>query len=791
MNLLLRLTAFCCFLIPFLLQAQNELKGSVNDEKGEPVMGATAIVEELKVGAFTNELGVFSIAKIPSGKYTLRITSLGYDTIRQPLDMSNINGKILKVALVLKERATQLEEVVITDEKVGKIDPVKLKIGESRISARQIRLMPSLGSADLAQYLQVLPGVITSGDQGGQLFVRGGTPIMNMVLMDGMIVYAPFHSIGVFSVFDPEYIRTTDVYSGGFGAEYGGRVSSVMDIRTRNGNLNNFSAKVHTNPFTSGVLMEGPLSKKNTPGSGSSYLLSWRELRLDKTAPMLYKNLTDTFGLPYKFRDIYGKLTFTGQGNKFNLFGFSHSDDVNLAFPSDVSWNAFGGGLNFQYLPPHSKVIMSGNIAYSGYKTQLNSVNETFPRSSEIQGLNSNLNFAYIINNVDELSYGVQILSFGTKFNFTNAFGNKVVQEDSNTELATYLKYRKVFKRKSSEDGTAKKPRAVLEPGLRGHFFNDKNYFSIEPRLRGKLNFNRISFHAATGLYAQNLVSSGSDLDVVNFFQGILTAPDNLPNPTQSHSLQTSAHLVGGTEIELFENLETTVEGWYKNFSQITSINRFKIFPADPDFVVETGKAYGADIALKYDRKNLYLYANYGWAFINRNNGQQEYPASFDRRHTANTVASWSKGNVYDKQIQQAKEDGNNGLPFKPRFESSKWEFGGRWSLGSGFPFTQTQGFFEKLGFNTDGSQTPVNSQNGNLGILYSSQLNQGRLPYFHRLDFSAKRRWQIKNRFLVELNVSIYNTYDRQNIFYIDRIRYTRVNQLPLIPSAGIQITY
>jgi hypothetical protein len=780
------------YFFPYYTLAQvNEVKGSVADEKGEPVIGAVAFIEEIKSGAFTNELGVFSLSKVPAGKYSLRITSIGYDTIRESLDLTGMSGKIVKRSFVMKERITELEEVVITDDKVGKIDPVKLKIGESRISARQIRLMPSLGSPDLAQYLQVLPGVITSGDQGGQLFVRGGTPIMNMVLLDGMIVYAPFHSIGVFSVFDPEYIRTTDVYSAGFGAEYGGRVSSVMDIRTRNGNLTNFSVKAHTNPFTSGVLMEGPLSKKNKPGSGSSYLLSWRELRLDKTSPVLYKSLTDTFGLPYKFRDIYGKLTFTGQGNRLNLFGFSHGDDVNLAFPSDVTWNAFGGGMNFQYLPSNSKVIMSGNIGYSGYATALNSVNETFPRSSEIQGLNSNLNFAYIINNVDELSYGVQILSFSTNFMFTNAFGNRVVQEESNTELAMYLKYRKVFKRKEATDGTAKKPRAVLEPGLRGHFFNDKNYFSLEPRLRGKLNFNRFSLHAATGLYAQNLVSSGSDLDVVNFFQGIMTAPDNLANPTQSHSLQTAAHLVGGTEIELFENLETTIEGWYKNFSQITTINRFKIFPADPDFTVETGVAYGGDVSLKYDRKGMFLYANYGLAFITRDNGMQEYPASFDRRHTANTVASYSKGNVYDKQINRAKEDGQKGLPFKAKFESSKWEFGGRWSLGSGFPFTQTQGFFEKLNFDNNGSQTNIGQQNGNLGILYSANLNQGRLPYFHRLDVSIKRRWQLKNRFLVETNISVYNTYNRDNIFYIDRVRYTRVNQLPLIPSVGIQITY
>jgi len=791
MTQIFRYLGLILFLLPSALMAQYEIKGSLTDEAGEPVIGAVAYLVNLKAGAYSNEMGVFSLSKIPEGKHQLRITYLGMDTLFHEIEINAQTGKLIKLALVMKERFSSLEEIVILDEMSGKIDPEKLKIGESKISMRQIKLLPSLGSSDLAQYLQVVPGVITSGDQGGQLFVRGGTPIMNMVLLDGMIIYNPFHSIGLFSVFDPEYIRTTDVHTAGYSAEYGGRISSVMDIKTRVGNLNHFSVKAHTNPFTSGVLMEGPLSKNNKPGSGSSYLLSWREMQLDKTSPHLYKNLTDSFGLPYSFRDIYGKISFTGGGNRFNLFGFSNGDDVKLGFPSDISWNAFGGGMNFQYMPTQSKVVMTGNIAYSGYKTALRSVSETFPRSSSIEGLNSNLNFSYIINSSDELVYGVQILSFSTDFIYSNAFGNRVTQQASNTELAGYFKYKKVFKESASADNTPGKARFIIEPGLRGHFFNDKDYFSLEPRLRMKWNLNRISFHAASGTYVQNLVSSASDLDVVNLFQGILTAPENLANPTKNHALQSALHLVGGTEIELLEFLETIIEGWYKKFGQLTAINRFKIFPNDPDFIAETGTAYGADVAFKYDKKQVYLYANYGWAYIRRDDGTQNYPASFDRRHTANTVASVSRGNVYDKALKSARLEGSSGLAYKPKFEASKWEFGARWSLGSGFPFTQTQGFFEKLNFNANGSQTAYNQQNGNLGVLYSNDLNAGRLPYFHRLDMSIKRKWQMKNRFLFECNVSAYNSYNRQNIFYIDRIRTTRVNQLPFIPSAGIQITY
>jgi hypothetical protein len=791
MILTLRHLLGCLLILPIFALAQYEIKGTVTDASGESVIGAKVYIEALKSGAYSNEMGIFSLPKIPAGKHTVLITYMGMDTIIAPVEITPSSPKIIKLSFVMTERAGMLEEIVIMDEVTGKIDPGRIKIGESRISSRQIKLMPSIGSPDLAQYMQVIPGVITSGDQGGQLFVRGGTPIMNMVLMDGMIVYNPFHSIGLFSVFEPEIIRSADVHTAGYSAEYGGRISSVMDIKTRNGNLNHFSAKAHANPFTSGLLIEGPLSKNNKPGSGSSYLFSYREMRLDRVAPQLYSNLTDSFGLPYSFRDVYGKISFTGGGNRFNLFGFNFGDDVKLGFPSDVSWNAFGGGMNFQFVPSSSKVIMSGNIGYSGYKTGLSTPNETFPRSSEIEGINSNLNFAYIINSVDELSYGVQILSFSTDFIFSNAFGNRVTQQTSNTELAGYLKYRKVFRGKKQEDGTYGKPRFVLEPGLRGHFFNDKDYFSFEPRIRAKWNFNRISFHTAAGTYAQNLVSSGSDMDIVNLFQGILTAPQNLSNPTKNHVLQTAAHIVGGTEIELFEFLETIIEGWYKDFGQLTTINRFKTLPNDPDFIAETGLAYGADISFRYDKKQVYLYGNYGWAYIRRDDGIRNYPASFDRRHTANAVASISRGNVYDKALKHAKAEGQKGLEYKPKFEAARWEFGLRWSLGSGFPFTQTQGFFEKIDFSSQGSQTPWVGQNGNLTVLFSEQINGGRLPYFHRLDVSVKRKWQLSNRFLFEINASVFNTYNRQNIFYLDRISTARVNQLPFIPSAGIQITY
>ncbi|MEM7657146.1 MAG: TonB-dependent receptor, partial [Bacteroidota bacterium] len=638
-------------------------------------------------------------------------------------------------------------------------------------------------AADLAQFLQVLPGVVFTGDQGGQLYIRGGTPIQNMVLLDDMIVYSPFHSIGLFSVFDPDYIRSVDVYSAGFPAAYGGRTSSVIDIKTRNGSFSRFKAKANINPFSAGALIEGPLGKAKKDGSGVSYLISARNNYIDQTGSTFYPYVNDSTGLPYSFLDIYGKLTLSDGVNYANLFGFSHTDDVNFEFPANINWEAAGGGANFQLLPAGASAIISGTFAYSNYTTGLTSQSENFPRRSSIQGFNGTLKVGYIFNSVDEFNFGLSFQGFSTDYVFTNAYGFSTQQQASNTEAAVYTEYKKVFKTSKGFE------RAVLEPSLRLHYYNNQNQIMGEPRFRGKLNFPGLSFSFATGLYSQNLMAAVSDRDVVNLFQGFLSAPDDLAFRRRNHNLQTSWHSLFGVEAEIIPQVTTTVEGWYKGFTQLTNINRDRIFQTDPEFVTETGEAYGIDVIVKYQTRNAYVYTNYGLAKVTRtdrldSDDPRTYPPIFDRRHTANVVVAIKQGSFAVR--------GDDGQTYvRPKFNESPWEFSLRWSLGSGFPFTQTQGYFEKLDFLEDGAQTDITTQNGDLGLILSDDLNGGRLPYYHRLDLSVKRRWLFGNKVLMELAASAINTYNRRNIFYFDRIRFAPVYQLPVIPSLGVTVKY
>jgi hypothetical protein len=222
--------------------------------------------------------------------------------------------------------------------------------------------------------------------------------------------------------------------------------------------------------------------------------------------------------------------------------------------------------------------------------------------------------------------------------------------------------------------------------------------------------------------------------------------------------------------------MSINVEGYLKEFNQLTNINRDKLYDDIPennaqpdylkkDYIIESGLAKGLDFVWKYDNKKVYLWAVYSLGFVDRFDGRRDYVPHFDRRHNVNLVGNY----VFGKRLD--------------------WEVSARWNLGSGFPFTQTQGFYEFLPF-TQGINQNYTTANGQLGILYGD-LNGGILPWYHRLDISIKKSWAVSKNSILEANASIINAYNRQNIFYFDRVTYERVDQLPALPSFGMSLTF
>ncbi len=735
----------------------GSVKGFVYDKAtGEPLPGVSVGIKSLKKGAQTDVNGFFNIPKLPVGKYTVTSTFLGYDMNEMGIEI--LVDEIISIKINLTKKTKELKGVSISTRREEKT--FDTKVGMTRITPKELKLMPSIGGEpDIAQFLQVMPGVISTGDQGGQLYIRGGSPIQNKILLDGMTIYNPFHSIGLYSVFETDAIRSADVMSGGFGVEYGDRTSAIVSVTTKDGNKNRQSGKIAVNPILAKVFLEGPIIKaKGDSSTTITYIASLKHSYLKSTSNALYGMMGEPYKtkLPYTFTDAYGKINVNStNGSKISLFGFNFNDRVNYTNVSDLKWNSYGGGANFVVTPGSSPSLVSGGFYYSDYKISLTESNNK-PRESAIGGFDANIAVTTYFPNHSEMKYGVEFVGFKTAYQYYNFVGIRTQQNDYTTQLGGFLKLKKSFGDK-----------LIIEPGIRLQYYASLPVASLEPRIALKYNATKsIRFKGAAGIYSQNIISSKSDKDIVNFFTGFLTAPDfEIEKPgggIAPDNIQKSYHLIGGVEVDV-KDFDFTLEPWYKYFGRIITINRYKLLPTDPDFTIETGKAYGLDITCKYAKGRKYFWAVYSYGYVDRYDGKQTYPTPFDRRHNVNLLASYTAG------------------------KKSDWEFSARFNYGSAFPFTQTQSFIEKIDFSNTGIGTNYLTQNGSLNILYADKINGGRLSDYHRLDISMKKRFNTGNHTSLEASGSISNAYDRQNIFYIDRVTNKREYQLPIFPSVGL----
>jgi hypothetical protein len=752
--------------------AQNAtLRGFVyNEDNGEPLVSALVTFKSIKQGAYSDEGGLYAIPSIPAGKYTVVVTLVGHDTATADVELSE--GQVVAQNFYLNTTSNALGTVKVSAEKIRKSK--EINISKTTIKPVQLTRIPSVGGEpDLVQYLQVLPGVVFSGDQGGQLYIRGGSPIMNRVMLDGLTIYNPFHSIGLFSVFDSDILKSVDVYSAGFNSEYGGRISAIVDVKTRDGNKKRLAGKINASPFSSKFLIEGPLKKYEPEKGSSSFIVSYKNSYLNRTAPIVYPYAANG-NLPYSFSDLYSKISFnSAKGSNISFFGFDYTDNVNFEQSASYNWTSSGLGTKFLLVPGGSQTILDGSFTYSGYEITQEELDQK-PRRSGINGFNVNLNFNRFIGDLDKLKYGIEINGFSTDFEIYNSVNRRIQQKENTSELSAFVNYLKNFNKKF-----------LLETGLRMQRYATLSETTLEPRIGMKYNLNtRWRLKGSAGLYSQNLMSAVSDRDVVNLFYGFLSGPTDLPEeflgePVES-KLQKARHAVFGVEFDINTASELNVEGYIKEFTQITNVNRDKIFDDNREnqyrpyylresYITENGEAYGFDVTYKYENEQLYLWTVYSFNIVNRYDGIREYQPHFDRRHNVNVVASYDFG------------------------DDLKWNVNARWNFGSGFPFTLTQGFYEQLDF-SGGASTDFLTENGELGIYYDD-INQGRLPYYHRLDASAKRRFEWKSKKKVERKAeiifSVTNMYNRENIFYFDRVNYKRENQLPILPSISASYTF
>lgn len=750
-------------IITTMVSAQTgSIRGFVYDkETGEPMMLTNVVLENTLIGTTTDVNGYFVLSKIKTGDYNIKVTLLGYETYIAPIKIEK--NKVLALKIDLAPSATELQTVEIQGKQ--EVARTESQVSIEKITSKDIQQMPSIGGqADLAQYIQVLPGVVFSGDQGGQLYIRGGSAIHNKVLLDGMVVYNPFHSIGLFSVFETDIIRNADIYTGGFSAQYGGRISSVMDITTKDGNKKHFSGKLAASTFGANLLLEGPLLKKKD--YSLSYILSAKNSYLSKTSTSIYSYMNKE--LPYDYFDLYGKLTLaTDNGSKINFFGLNFSDKVNqYEAIADFNWVNRAFGTNFLLIPGTSSALVEGVVAYSDYTMNMRETTTNQNQMSNIGGFNVGLSVTNFFGD-DRLKYGMEMEGNTTR----TAYKINDTITDYSTEIGLYAIYKLLYRS------------ILLEPSLRLNYYASLGNIFLEPRLSAKWNITKkFRLKLATGVYSQTFLDTKSDRDIVNLFTGYMTVnPDlNIVGSFRGEDLSTyvqkSNHFIFGAEYDILRNFNLNVELYYKTMSNLTSVNRERLYADDPEhsdkpecqrkeYTVENGKAYGADFSLKYDDGRLYVWTIYSLGKVIREGEMQTYSPHYDRRHNVNVLINYQMGQSRDFEISL------------------------RWNYGSGFPYSPTASMVEMLDF-SNGINSDYISQNGTLTTIYG-ELNSERLPNYHRLDLSAKKRFDIGKRSILEINLSVTNVYNRNNLFYWNRITSQRVDQLPIMPSLGITYTF
>lgn len=745
------------------------VKGFIYDtETRQPLKSVNVVAGTTGMGALTDQDGFYVIGKLPEGEMNLIITCIGYDTLVRKVKLEK--DKTIVENMTLSPYTYDLNEVSISVKR----EKIELrKVSAISMNPEEIALTPSVGAMpDIIQHIESVPGVITRGDISGQVYVRGGTPVQTKMFLDEAVIYNPVHSIGLFSVFDNDYLRNMDFYTGGFDAEYGGCISSVIDINSKIPNTVRWSGKIDLSTIASKLFIEGPVVRDTTLQKMSlSVLLSAKSSHIDRSSEWLYSYLDQD--LPYFFQDIYGKATMQmGKGSSLNISGFYFKDKVSESNTfKDFGWNSGGFSMNLMITPPSVPILIKTYLATSSYKVTLDEPNSD-NRYSRIGSLSAGVKFYRYLNR-QTVRYGLDFTDLKTEYYYFTTTYNGYEQAMNSNEFSGFADY------------TGNFGKWVIEGGLRGVFYSSLMKFAPEPRLSVKYLIKKnLGVKLATGYYTQNLIGAISDKDVVNFFQGYLSAPvDIVTENGQSQSdlyVQKAWHIIAGIDYDIREKVFLNLEAYYKNYSQLININKNKVFnkqefPDAPDymtktFISENGFAEGIELSAGYGGKNLKIDLNYSFAITRRYYKEPTgeitaYYPQYDRRHNFNISAMYALG------------------------KNSSWILTSRWNYGSGFPFTPSAGYFEGISFDENGL-SDYTTQNGQLNIIYG-EYNSGRLPAYHRLDLSVKKTFHLRKHNVIEAEFSVINVYNRENIYYINRNTNEEALQLPILPSLRVSYAF
>lgn len=738
-------------LFAFSAQAQSKftLSGYVKDkESGEDLIGANIILlDDISVGTVSNAYGFYSITLDP-GVYQVGVTYVGYESFAAEVNLSE--GDV-SYNIELDPKSILTDEVIVTAERADE-NVQSTQMGTAELSVEEVKTMPALlGEVDILKTIQLLPGVQSAGEGNSGFYVRGGGPDQNLILLDEAVVYNTGHLFGFFSVFNADAIKNTTLIKGAMPAQYGGRLSSVLDIQMKEGNVNKWQGAGGIGLISSRLTLEGPLVKEK-----ASIIVSGRRTYADLLARPFIKD-TDFEGNGYYFYDLNAKVNYRfSEKDRVFLSGYFGEDVFNFISPdndfnAEIPWGNRTATARWNHVF-NNQLFSNLSLIYNDYQFEIGSRFEDFQFNlfSGVRDINGKFDLDFYPGSNHKLKAGVNYTYHRfTPYSANAQSGDVDFSTDSLNkkfahELAIYL-----------QDEFDINARLRINAGLRGSWFQQvgpynqivfnelqvatdtivygqgeaiQDYWGLEPRIGIRYKLNESS--SLKGGIAYNnqyihLVSSSTS-----------TLPTDLWVPSTAvvepqRGIQYSA---GYFKNWLNNVLETSVEVYYKDLRNQIEFSSDYVPELGRDieesFVFGRGESYGAELFIRKSRGNLTGWIGYTLSWTNRffddiDDGNP-FPARYDRRHDLSIVANY--------------------------------EINDRWKVSSVFVYGTGQS-----------TTVPVGTYliEGNLVNEYGER-NDFRLAPYHRLDFAATYSPVKKRNFDWDLNFSVYNVYNRQNPFFI-----------------------
>ena len=738
------------FQVPQLVYAQENgliRVVAISGDDGTPLAGANVLLYDQnsnlnlsnpELFCVTNRDGLCEIRNIPPNReFELRISFVGFITHSELIILKDGERHISRI--ILDPDLEQFDEVVVEQQRYITTG----EVGVRRISNIDISRVPSpVAGGDLASYLQTVPGIVSSGDRGGDLYIRGGTPDQNMILVDRLHIVKPFHISNLFSAFPDGVVQNADLYAGGFDSKYVGATSAVIDIGLRPGNMRYSQISAAASPYLSAIQAEGPIEADR-----QSILFSGRISTIDRFAPALTGS-----ELPIQFGDLLTRYTIQGDNVTCNLTGIYTYDSGEIVPGREVihTWsNMVIGGrcLGFSEFFNHPVDL---SVGYTSYQNE-EGTSENRERYSAISQLYFNLDLQQeIFGLAVDYGFGANFRTYNVELSerFTSASSlRRVIPIISLYSSVTWEPHRKV----------------VIKPGFASQITLDTPV-TFEPRLRvswqPQANDRRqVSF--AAGKYVQTHSGISDERDAGTVFTILQPVQTDDPLPESLHGILAYQHRIGSY-------LTANVEGFVKTHKNIPVSKWTPEARTEIETALAQSETFGFDFRLRYDRSPLYLSLGYGWSKVEYEAISGDlgawirepifrYSPAHDQRHKLNTLASYT---------------------FSGFTLNAGWEF------GTGMPFTQIFGYDFSIRVPDQSPQ----STTGTARIIYSEPYNK-RLPYYHRLDISMERKFNLLAGSTLETQAGVINAYNRNNIFNFDFSTLQRVDQTPLLPYISLKL--